>query len=110
MVIVYFSAITKSARLAGGLLPVDGIMMEDEPVMYKTPGDKESEGVSCVDQSVEQLTRSAVVQLRTSLQVDQVRQRLLQEKLLMISSTSRTSIQVYYIIMKIFIVIRGFLW
>ncbi|XP_028400510.1 probable E3 ubiquitin-protein ligase HECTD4 [Dendronephthya gigantea] len=85
--------ITKASRSAGGVLPDDGIFLEDEPTIIRPRGDVETGNQSSCDQPVPSY-RSAVVQLRTSLQIDRVRQRLQQEKTLTTGSSSETPLQV----------------
>lgn len=88
------TGITKAACSAGGILPDDGIYLQDEPVIARPRGDEETGNQSSGEQTI-QSCRSAVVQLRTSLLIDRVRQRLQQEKSLATNSTSGNSIQVH---------------
>ena len=88
-----FKGITKAARSAGGILPDGGIYLQDEPVITRARGDEETGNQSSGDQPV-QSYKSAVVQLRTSLQIDRVRQRLQQEKALAIGNSSTVPLQV----------------
>ena len=74
-------------------MPDGGIYLQDEPVITRARGDEETGNQSSGDQPM-QSYKSAVVQLRTSLQIDRVRQRLQQEKALAIGNSSTVPLQV----------------
>ena len=74
-------------------MPHGGIHLDDEPLITRPRGDEESGNQSSGDQPA-QSYKSAVVQLRTSLQIDRVRQRLQQEKALASGNASGSQLQV----------------
>ena len=94
---IILTGITKAARSAGGILPGEGIYLEDEPVITRPRGDEETGNQSSGDQPAPSY-KSAVVQLRTSLQIDRVRQRLQQDKTLAAGNSSGSAIQVCIIL------------
>ena len=85
--------ITKAARPGGGVLQDGGIYMEEDLIVSRPHADEEPGDQSSGEQPL-QSYKSAVVQLRTSVHIERVKQRLQQDKVLASGNTSGNSLQV----------------
>lgn len=85
--------ITKAARPGGGILNHGGIHVEEDRTATHPRHEQDPGNQSSADQPV-QSYKSAVVQLRTSVHIERVRQRLLQDQMLANGNTSGNSLQV----------------